>query len=99
MKASYTLPAEPSLEELRALRQRRRALEDCLEGGLNERERRTQAVERCLPRLLARTGASAIALTTRNAELAEETCAEGAWGERHPGPLLDEPFGGRRVED
>src|SRR3712207_5989045 len=98
MKASYTLPAEPSLEELRSLRQLQRALDELLEEGLKLRDSLAQTFERCLPKLLELTGASAIALTTRNEELAEQTWSEGAWGERHPGPLLEEPFGVRRVE-
>ena len=98
MKASYALPVEPSLEELRSLRQLQRALDELLEEGLKLRESLDQSFQRCFPRLLELTGASAIALTTRNEELVEQTWTEGDWGERHPGPLLEEPFGARRVE-
>ncbi len=98
MKASYALPAEPSLEELRSLRQLQRALDELLEESLKQRESLGETFQRCLPKLLALTGASAIALTTRNEELTEHTWTEGAWGERHPGPLLEETPGVRRLE-
>ncbi|MDY7226615.1 adenylate/guanylate cyclase domain-containing protein [Hyalangium rubrum] len=99
MKASYPLPAEPSLEELRSLRQLHRALDELLEESLKQRESLTQTFDRCFPKLLELTGARAIALTTRNEDLAEQTWTEGAWGERHPGPLLEEISGVRRMED
>ncbi|XXF79322.1 adenylate/guanylate cyclase domain-containing protein [Myxococcaceae bacterium GXIMD 01537] len=94
-----TPPAEPSLEELRALRQLFRAVDDLLEESLKERENLTQTFRRCFPPILRLTGARAIALTTRNEELAEQTWSEGDWGGRFPGPLLREPFGVRRVEE
>jgi adenylate cyclase len=99
MKASYTLPAEPSLEELRTLRQLHRTLDELLEESLKQRESLHQTFDRCFPRILELTGARAIALTTRNEELAEQTWIEGSWGERHPGLLLEEATGVRRLED
>jgi adenylate cyclase len=99
MKASYTLPAEPSLEELRALRHLQRSLDDLIEESLKQRESLSQTFDRCFPQLLELTGARAIALTTRNEELAEQTWIEGSWGERHPGLLLEETSGVRRLED
>ena len=99
MKASYTLPGEPSLEELRSLRQLQRSLDELIEESLKERDNLAQTFQRCFPKLLEMTGAQAIALTTRNEELAEQTWIEGSWGERHPGPLLEENVGVRRVED
>ncbi|MBN1205991.1 MAG: adenylate/guanylate cyclase domain-containing protein [Myxococcaceae bacterium] len=98
MKASYPLPAEPSLEELRSLRHLQRAMDDLLEESIKQRESLTQTFNRCFPRVLALTGARAIALTTRNEELAEQTWTEGDWGERHPGPLLEENAGVRLHE-
>jgi class 3 adenylate cyclase len=99
MKASYTLPEEPSLEELRSLRHLQRTLDELLEESLKQRESLQQTFDRCFPRVLELTGASAIALTTRNEELAEQTWTEGAWGERHPGLLLEETSGVQRLEE
>jgi adenylate cyclase len=99
MKASYTLPAEPSLEELRMLRHLQRTLDELVEESLKSREGLHQTFDRCFPRILELTGARAIALTTRNEELAEQTWIEGTWGERHPGLLLEEASGVRRLED
>jgi class 3 adenylate cyclase len=91
------LPAEPTLEELKALRHLHRAVDDLLEESLKERENLAQTFRRCFPTLLKLTGASALALTTRNEELAEQTWSEGDWGERFPGVLLREPVGVRRL--
>jgi class 3 adenylate cyclase len=91
------LPAEPSLEELKALRHLHRAVDDLLEESLKERENLAQTFRRAFPVLLRLTGASAVALTTRNEELAEQTWTEGDWGERFPGVLLREPVGVRRL--
>jgi adenylate cyclase len=99
MKASYALPAEPSLEELRSLRHLHRSLDELLEESLKQRESLHQTFERCLPRIVELTGALAIALTTRNEELAEQTWTEGPWGERHPSVLLEEATGVRRLEE
>jgi class 3 adenylate cyclase len=99
MKASYTLPAEPALEELRSLRQLHRALDELLEESLKQRESLDQTFHRCFPRILELTGARAIALTTRNEELAEQTWSEGPWGARHPSQLLEEASGVRRLEE
>jgi class 3 adenylate cyclase len=74
-------------------------LDELIEESLKQRESLAQAFQRCFPKLLELTGASAIALTTRNEELAEQTWTEGSWGERHPGPLLEETAGVRRLED
>ncbi|WP_224242117.1 adenylate/guanylate cyclase domain-containing protein [Hyalangium gracile] len=98
MKASYALPADPSLEELRSLRHLHRALDELVEESLKERESLEQTFDRCFPRILEMTGARAIALTTRNEELADQTWTEGSWGERHPGMLLEEAIGVRRLE-
>lgn len=97
MKASYTLPEEPSLEELRSLRHLHRTLDELLEECLKQRESLQQTFDHCFPRILELTGASAIALTTRNEELAEQTWSEGPWGEVHPSLLLEEPSGVRRL--
>ncbi|WP_224370165.1 adenylate/guanylate cyclase domain-containing protein [Hyalangium versicolor] len=99
MKASYALPAEPSLEELRSLRHLHRTLDELLEESLKERESLHQTFDRCLPRILELTGARAIAVTTRNEELAEQTWTEGPWGERHSSILLEEANGVRPLED
>ena len=99
MKASSSQHAEPTLAELQFLRQLHRALDEQLEESLKLRESLQQTFARCFPRVLELTGALAIALTTRNEELAEQTWTEGRWGERHPGPLLEESSGVRRLED
>src|SRR4051812_13580995 len=99
MKPSYALPAEPSLDELRSLRQLQRSLDELLEESLKERASLQQTFDRCFPRILELTGAHAIALTTRNEELAEQTWTEGPWGERHPSVLLEEASGVRRHEE
>jgi class 3 adenylate cyclase len=98
MSVASPLSAEPSLEELKALRQLQRAVDDLLETSLKERESLTQTFRRCFPSLLVLTGARAIALTTRDEELVEQTWYEGDWGERFPGALLREALGVRRHE-
>lgn len=98
MKASAPLPVELGLEELRSLRQLQRAVDELLEESFKQRENLSQTFHRCFPPILELVGARALALTTRNEELVEQTWTEGDWGERHPGPLLQEPPGVRRVE-
>ncbi len=99
MKLPHTLSPEQALEEFRALRELHRAVDDQLEESFKLRESLTQTFERCFPTVLKLSGARGIALTTRNEELAEQTWSEGDWGERHPGGLLQEPGGVRRLEE
>ena len=91
-------PAELSLEEHRFLRELGRVTDDLLEESLRERETLTQCFRRCFPTLLSRLGARAIALTTRDEELVEQTWGEGDWGGVFPGGLLAGPVG-QRVHD
>ncbi len=101
MTVAYPLPATPSteltLEELKALRHLQREVDELLEQSLKERENLTQTFRRCFPTLLRLTGARAIALTTRNEELVEQTWSEGDWAGRFPGAVLREPAGVKRL--
>ncbi|MCE9669357.1 adenylate/guanylate cyclase domain-containing protein [Myxococcus stipitatus] len=86
-----------SLEEYKSLRALQRAVDDLLEESLRERETLTQCFRRCFPPVLAMTGARAVAISTRDEDLVEQTWAEGDWGEDYPGPLLDGAPGVRRL--
>lgn len=81
-------PPELSLEEYRFLRQLGRVADDLLEESLRERETLSQCFQRCFPVLLQHLGARAIAVTTRDEELVEQTWSEGDWGGVFPGGLL-----------
>ncbi len=86
-----------TLEEYKALRALHRAVDDLLEESLRERETLTRTFQRCFPPVLSLTGAKAVAITTRDEELVEQTWSEGDWSERHPGALLAESTGVRRL--
>ncbi|ATB45690.1 adenylate/guanylate cyclase domain-containing protein [Corallococcus macrosporus] len=87
-----------SLEEYKALRTLQRAVDDALEESLREREPLTQTFRRCFPLVLSLTGAKAVAITTRDEELVEQTWGEGDWSDRHPGALLEGAAGVRRLD-
>ncbi|MCP3139042.1 adenylate/guanylate cyclase domain-containing protein [Pyxidicoccus xibeiensis] len=91
-------PTDITLEEYKALRALQRAVDDLLEESLRERENLTQSFRRCFPSVLALTGARAIAITTRDEELVEQTWGEGDWAERYPGSLLEGPSGARSLD-
>ncbi|MCY1016563.1 adenylate/guanylate cyclase domain-containing protein [Pyxidicoccus sp. MSG2] len=91
-------PSDFTLEEYKALRTLQRAVDDLLEESLRERETLTQSFRRCFPPILKLTGARAVAITTRDEELLEQTWSEGDWGDRFPGSLLEGPSGVRRME-
>ncbi|GHG68617.1 adenylate/guanylate cyclase domain-containing protein [Comamonas sp. JC664] len=86
-----------TLEEYKALRTLHRAVDDLLEESLRERETLTRTFQRCFPPVLSLTGAKAVAITTRDEELVEQTWSEGDWSDRHPGALLAESTGVRRL--
>ncbi|MBN8469561.1 adenylate/guanylate cyclase domain-containing protein [Corallococcus exiguus] len=86
-------PVELSLDEYRYLRQLGRVTDDLLEESLRERETLTQCFRRCFPTLLSHLGARAIAVTTRDEELVEQTWSEGDWGGVFAGSLLAGPVG------
>src|SRR5689334_15016497 len=78
------------LEELRQLRLLSRAVDDLLEESLKSRENLSQTFKRIFPELLRLTGASAIAVTTTNEELAQQTWSEGDFGGVYAGTVLAE---------
>ncbi|WP_141621285.1 adenylate/guanylate cyclase domain-containing protein [Myxococcus sp. AB036A] len=86
-----------TLEEYKALRTLQRAVDDALEDSLRGRETLTQTFKRCFPLVLSLTGAKAVAITTRDEELVEQTWNEGDWSDRHPGALLEGAVGVRRL--
>ncbi|HVE85923.1 MAG TPA: adenylate/guanylate cyclase domain-containing protein [Myxococcales bacterium] len=90
----------PQLEDLLHLFQLNREVDDSLEESLKARENLAQTFRRLFPRLLQRTGAAAVAVTTRGEDLVEETYVGGAWGQRFPGDVLREhPAGVARVPE
>ncbi|MBJ6761138.1 adenylate/guanylate cyclase domain-containing protein [Myxococcaceae bacterium JPH2] len=93
-----SLTADLSVEEYKALRELSRAVDALLEESLRERENLTRTFRRCFPSVLALTGAKAVAVTTRDEELQEQTWSEGDWGDRFPGTLLQGPEGARRLD-
>ncbi|HEY8211661.1 MAG TPA: adenylate/guanylate cyclase domain-containing protein [Myxococcaceae bacterium] len=78
----------PPLEELQHLFRLNRLVDDALEESLKARENLAQTFRRLFPPLLEHTGARAVAVTTRNEDLLEETYVGGTWGERFPGDVL-----------
>ena len=68
-----------------------------LEESLRARETLTRTFRRCFPPILALTGARAVALTTRDEEMVEQTWSEGDWGGRAAGALLEGSAGVRRL--
>ena len=90
---------ELSLEELRALRELSRAVDDLLEESLKARENLEQTFRRLFPAVLKLTGAKAIAVTTLDEELTVQTFHHGDFGKVFPGTLLAESrWGARLVE-
>src|SRR5687768_4320500 len=78
------------LEELRSLRALSRAVDDLLEEGLKNRDNLTQTFKRVFPRLMKLTGATAIAVSTQNEDLANQTWSEGDFGGVFAGNVLAE---------
>src|SRR5688572_4369494 len=92
--------AELQVEELRLLRRVSRLVDDLLEESLKARENLSQTFERLFKPLLEATGARAVALTTLDEELAQQTWHRGDFGDTFPGTLLAEKsWGVRRVGD
>ena len=81
---------ELQVEELRLLRRVSRAVDDLLEESLKARENLSQTFERLFPALLELTGAKAVAITTLDEELTQQTWSKGSFGKTFPGTLLNE---------
>lgn len=97
--ASSSSGKELSYEELEALRTLNQGVDDVLEESLRLRENLAQTFRRVLPRVLELTGAKAVALTTQNEELLEQTYSHGAFGAALPAKLLaEQPWGASRVD-
>ncbi len=89
-------PPELSLEELKALRTLNRTVDDLLEESLRARENLEQTFRRIFPELLKLTGATAVAVTTLDEELTEQTWHAGDFGGIFPGTVLTESHWGVR---
>jgi adenylate cyclase len=92
--------AELQVEELRLLRKVSREVDDLLEESLKLRENLTQTFDRLFPSVLKVTGAKAVALTTLDEELTQQTWTKGDFGKTFPGTLLAEKsWGVRRIAE
>jgi adenylate cyclase len=90
--------AEVPIEELRALRELSRSVDDLLEESLKARESLELSFRRLFPPLCRLTGARAVVVTTQNEELAEGTWHHGEF-KGFPGKLLaDHPWGARLID-
>ena len=84
--------------ELVTLRDLSLEVDALLEESLRSRESLQQTFTRCFPDFLRLTGAKAIALTTQNEELLEQTWTLGTFAPADPATLLrDLPFGHLRL--
>lgn len=93
------MDADLTLEELKALREVSRTLDDLLEEALKARENLAQTFRRVLPPLCRLTGARACALTTFDEELQSTTFHHGDFGGVFPGTLLAQARWGVRLLD
>lgn len=91
--------AELPVEELRLLRKISREVDDILEESLKARENLAQTFERLFPVVLQLTGARAIAISTLDEELTQQTWHKGAFGATFPGTLLAQKSWGVRPVD
>lgn len=88
MRQPAAIAPEPDESELRFLRALNQRVDDLLEQCLRGRENLAQCFRRLLPELIRLTGASAVAITTRNEDLEEETWAHGSFGAIAPSKAL-----------
>lgn len=97
MNRPAPLAHEPDVEELKLLRHLTQSVDDLLEESLRGRENLTQTFRRVLPRLLELTGAKAVAVTTMNEDLQDETWSHGDFGAVSPSKVLaDHTWGANR---